>query len=168
MLAHWTRRHRALALAAAVMLAVLVGGAALYVRAVTVERDRADASEQRAERTLDELTLKHAELLLTTDPSAAVDALATYRGGDADRAAQIDAEAIGRGVAVLRARPHTETDRWATVAPSGAIVSLSADGTIARTGLDGASAVVARGVARAGLWAYAPSRQLLVYSCDPR
>jgi WD40 repeat protein len=166
-LAHWTRRHRTAAIAAVAVLGAAIAGAALYVRAVTTERDRADASEQHARQALDELTLKHAQLLLASDPSAAVDALAGYRGVDADREAQIRAEATGRGVAVLRARPHTDRVYWAAVAPSGAIVSLSADGTLARTSLDGAPVVVARGVARAGVWSYAPSRRLLAYGCDP-
>ena len=167
LLAHWTRRHRTAAIASAAVLVAAIAGAALYVRAVTAERDLADASEQHARQALDELTLRHAQLLLASDPSAAIDALATYRGSDAGRAAQIRAEATGRGVAVLRARPHTDRVRWATVAPSGAIVSLSADGTLARTSLDGASVVVARGIGRTAVWSYAPARHLLAYGCDP-
>ncbi|HEX3475110.1 MAG TPA: WD40 repeat domain-containing serine/threonine-protein kinase [Kofleriaceae bacterium] len=167
LLAHWTRRHRTAAIGSAAALVAAIAGAALYVGAVTRERDRADASEQHARQALDALTLKHAQLLLASDPSAAVDALATYRGSDADREAQIRAEATGRGVAVLRARPHTDRVRWAAVAPSGAIVSLSADGTLARTSLDGASVVVARGVGSARIWSYAPARHLLAYGCDP-
>src|SRR5262249_42078534 len=47
------------------------------------------------------------------------------------------------------------------------IVSLSADGTLARTSLDGASVVIARGIGRAAAWSYAPARHLLAYGCDP-
>ncbi|HEX8110612.1 MAG TPA: serine/threonine-protein kinase [Kofleriaceae bacterium] len=181
MLTHWTRRHRALALATAAAAAVAVAGTALYVRNIATERDRADASQASAERarasaerarasaqaTLDEFTLKHAELLLATDPSAAVDALATYHGTDLDRAAQIRAEAAGRGVAVLRALPHSENVRWIQGVPNGEILSLSHDGTIARTSRDGRSTVVARNVSRSGIWAYAQSRHLLAYACNP-
>lgn len=57
------------------------------VRNVAAERDRADTALERVEAAKQdlalehaELTLKHAELLLTTDPSATLDALATYHG----------------------------------------------------------------------------------------
>src|SRR6185369_10244530 len=89
MLAHWTRRHRTLALSAAAAVAIAVTGSLLFVRNIAVERDRADASEAVAKRaqasaetSLDELTLNHAQLLLATDPSAALDVLAKYRGTD--------------------------------------------------------------------------------------
>jgi WD40 repeat protein len=172
-LTHWTRRHRgrALSIAGAIALAIVVG--ALYVRNIAVERDRADRSERAAERarqsaesSLDDLMLKHAQLLLTTDPSAAVDALASYRGKDASRADQIRAEAIGRGRAVLRAQPHTEAVYWAMIAPDGAILSLSGDGTISRLSHNGASEVLARGVARTGIVAYSASHHLLAYACE--
>ncbi len=181
MLTHWTRRHRALAVSAAAAVAVAIAGTALYVRNIATERDRADASQASAERarasaerarasaeaTLDALTLKHAELLLATDPSAAVDALATYHGTDLDRAAQIRAEAAGRGVALMRALPHTENVRWIQGVSNGEILTLSNDGTIARTSRDGRSTVLARNVSRSGVWAYAPSRHLLAYAFNP-
>ncbi len=173
MLAHWTRRHRALTLSvAAVVIAALVGGFA-YIRNIAVERDRADASEMDARRArvasdtaLDQLTLNHAQLWLSTDPSAAIDALAGYHGADQARAEQIRAEAIGHGVALRRVAPHTNRVLWAEGTADGAIVSLSADGTIARTARDGTTAVVARGVSRLGAFSYARSRRLLAYTCD--
>jgi WD40 repeat protein len=188
MLAHWTRRHRRIALTAATAIALTAMGIALYVRNMAAERSRATRSEQIAERaqataeraqaataraqaateaSLDELTLKHAQLLLTTDPTATIDALATYHGADGDRANQIRAEAAGRGVAFLRAVPHSANVLWTAGTSNGAIVSLSTDGTISRTSLDGKSAVLARGVAQNGRSSYAPSRHLLAYACDP-
>jgi len=174
MLAHWTRRHRALALSVLSVVVLAVAGTIASVRNIAAERDRADASEAAtrrsqvtAEQSLDELTLKHAELLLTTDPSAAVDLLASYRGADHDQAAQIRAEAVGRGVARLRASPHSDSVRWAGAAPDGAIVSLSTDGTITRTAPDQTTTVVARGVSPRGRFAYAAARGLLAYGCDP-
>jgi WD40 repeat protein len=174
MLAHWTRRHRTLASSIAAMIAIAVIGSLLYVRNVTSERDRADASEDAARRArastqsaLDELTLNHAELQLATDPSAAIDTLASYRGSDRTRADQIRAEAIGRGVAKLRTLPHATNVLWSAGAADGAVLSLSMDGTIARTQRDGAISIVTRGVSTLGLWAYAPSRHLLAYPCDP-
>jgi serine/threonine protein kinase/WD40 repeat protein len=174
MLAHWTRRHRAFALSAAIAIAIAVTGSLLYVRNIASERDRADASEDAAKRaqtsaeaSLDELTLKHAQLLLTTDPSAAVDALASYHGVQLDRANQIRAEATGRGVALVRALPHTDGILWAQGTSDGAIVSFSIDGTIARTSLDGTSIALARGLSKSGVSSYSPSRHLLAYTCDP-
>src|SRR4051812_2118497 len=146
MLAHWTRRHRALALSAVAAIAIAITGSLLYIRNIAAERDRADLSNEAARRaqavaesSLDELTLKHAELLLTTDPSAAIDALARYRGGEVARADQIRAHAAGLGVALVRAVPHTNNVVWMHGAPDGSILSLSHDGTIARTSRDGAS-----------------------------
>ena len=174
MLAHWTRRHRALALSAIAAIAIAITGSLLYIRNIAAERDRADLSNEAARRaqavaesSLDELTLKHAELLLTTDPSAAIDALARYRGGEVDRAAQIRAHAAGLGIALVRAVPHTDNVIWAHGAADGSILSLSLDGTIARTSRDGSSVVVTRGVSRQGRLAYAPSRNLLAYACNP-
>jgi WD40 repeat protein/tRNA A-37 threonylcarbamoyl transferase component Bud32 len=166
MLAHWTRRHRALTLGAAAVLVLAVVGSVLYLRAVTTARDRADRSEQHARRTLDELTLKAAQLQLVTDPSAALDALAGYHGSDADRLSQIRAEATGRGVALLRARPHSTEIEWLQGLPNGAILSLGAADTLTRTAPDGTSVVIARDVARVGDTAYSPLRHLLAYSCD--
>jgi WD40 repeat protein len=174
MLAHWTRRHRALAISVAGALAIAVTGTLLYVRNIAAERDRADASDAvsrraraSAESSLDELTLKHAELLLTKDPSAAVDALASYHGTDLDRADRLRAEATGRGVAFLRAVPHTDNVYWTQGTPDGTILSLSIDGTLARTSRDGKSMVLSRSVAKAGDWAYSSSRHLLAYVCSP-
>ncbi|HEX8106930.1 MAG TPA: protein kinase [Kofleriaceae bacterium] len=174
MLAHWTRRHRALALSAVAALAVAITGSLVYVRNIAAERDRADLSNEAARRaqavaetSFDELTLKHAELLLTTDPSAAIDALARYRGSEVERADQIRAHAAGLGVALVRAVPHTDNVAWAHGAPDGSILSISLDGTIARTTRDGASSVVSRGASRQGISAYSPSRHLLAYVCNP-
>jgi WD40 repeat protein len=174
MLAHWTRRHRTLALSASIAIVVAIAVTALFVRNIAVERDRADASgevakraQASAEASLDELTLKHAQLLLTTDPSAAVDVLSAYHGSERARAEQIRAEATGRGVAVLRALPHTSDVLWTEGAPDGAIFSLSNDGTISRTSLDDRSVVLARGVSKSGISSYSRSRHLLAYACDP-
>ncbi|HEX7842740.1 MAG TPA: WD40 repeat domain-containing serine/threonine-protein kinase [Kofleriaceae bacterium] len=174
MLAHWTRRHRTLALSAATAIAIAATGSVLYVRNIAAERDRADASQEVAKRarafaeaSLDELTLKHAQFLLATDPSAVIDALARYQGPDRGRADQIRAEATGRGVASVRALPHTENVQWAQAAADGAILSLSSDGTIARTSREGGAVVLARGVAKRGAMAYSLSRHLLAYACDP-
>jgi eukaryotic-like serine/threonine-protein kinase len=174
LLAHWIRRHRAFAISTCAALVVVATSAALYVRNIAVERriaERAQASAERAqasaEAALNELTLKHAQLLLTTDPSAAIDTLATYRGADLDRANQIRAEARGLGVAVLRTAPHGDNIRWVEGTSDGTIISLSTDGTISRTSPDQASVVFARGVSPRGRFSYAASRGLLAYACDP-
>jgi WD40 repeat protein len=180
-LGRWTRRHRALAISIAAVLAIVAVGGTLYVRNIAAERDRADLSqrgEQRArasaETSLDALTLNHAQLLLATDPTAALDALATYRGGDASRARQIAAEARGRGVALLRAEPHQFNVLWATIVPGptgepfGRVVSISSDGTIVRTDRDGRTHVLAKNVSRSGRESYHPKRHLLAYVCDPQ
>jgi WD40 repeat protein len=167
LLAHWIRRHRPLALSVAAAIALAVAGSVLYVQNIAAERDRADTALRRVTLQHGELTLKHAQLLLTTDPSAALDALATYHGAELERANQLRAEAIGLGVAVLRAVPHGDNIRWAEGNPDGTIVSLSTDGTITRTSRDQTSVVIARGVSPRGRFSYAASRGLLAYACDP-
>jgi WD40 repeat protein len=172
MLAHWIRRHRTLALSAAAVVGVAVAGIAVYIRNIAVERDRADTALERVEATRNDLarehaalTLKHAQLLLATDPSAALDTLATYQGPDRDRASQLRAEAIGRGVAVVRAVPHTDNVLWAAGMPDGAIVSLGVDGTISRTSPGQLSTMLARDATRWSAYAYTPARHVLAYFC---
>ena len=174
LLGHWTRQHRTLALSVATVIALAIVGGVFYVRSVAEQRDLADASKQTAKRaqataeaTLSQFTLKHAELLLMTDPSAAIDVLAAYPDGKHGRADQIRAEAAGRGIALMRAKPHTELVRWATGRPDGSVISLSVDGTIVRTSLDHTSTVLARGVSPRGRFSYSPARGLLAYGCDP-
>ncbi|MBC7975636.1 MAG: hypothetical protein H7138_11700, partial [Myxococcales bacterium] len=112
------------------------------------------------------LTLRHAQLLLATDPSAAVDVLATYHGDDPNRASQLRAEARARGVARIRAVPHTGNVLWAEGMPDGAIVSLGVDGTLMRTLPDQTSTKIAADAIRLSPYAYARSRHLLAYACD--
>ncbi|HEX3762877.1 MAG TPA: serine/threonine-protein kinase [Kofleriaceae bacterium] len=171
-LAHWVRHHRALAAAAAAAIVLGAVGGTLYVRNIAVERDRADTARGREAaarsdlaREHAELTLKHAQLLLTSDPSAALDTLATYDGPDHDRARELRAEAIGRGVAVVRATPHTDSVLWAAGMPDRTVVSLGMDGRIVRTSPDGRSTVVARDAAEWAPHAYAPGHHLLAYRC---
>ena len=177
-IAHWTRHHRALARSAALLAAILLIGGVGFVWNISIERDRADASEKRAraaqatsEAALAELILNHAQLLLTTDPSAALDELTHYTGANHGRAEQIRAEAMGRGVAVLRATPHSNNAIWAQGEPDGTVTTVGIDGTIARTSRAGAVAILARGVSGGAegqvVIAYAPERHLLAYSCEP-
>jgi WD40 repeat protein len=173
MLAHWVRRRRSLALATAAALALVATGSALYVRSIAVERDRADASEASATRarttaqtSLDALTLQHAELLLATDPSAALDALATYHGNDPDRAREIRSAALAKGIATLRATPHRDNVIWAQGTERG-IISLGLDGAIVRTLPGGTSVVLTRGVSPHAISTYMAMRDMLVYECDP-
>jgi len=72
LLAHWTRRHRALAWSAAfaLIIAVTVGG--LYIRSIAAERDRTNGALARVETAKDDLVLEHAALLLHIDPTAAL------------------------------------------------------------------------------------------------
>jgi WD40 repeat protein len=167
LLAHWTRRHRAVAAAMAITALLTTLGVGSYVRSVAAERDRADRSEDVATSSLNELTLKHAELLLTSDPSEALDVIAEYRGPRVDRAQQIRAESLARGVATLRATPHADKILWARGLADRGVVSLGVDGTIVRTEPDGRSVRIASGVRSGGAFAYAESRHLLAYVCDP-
>jgi WD40 repeat protein len=173
-LAHWIRRHRALARSVAAASMLAAAGGLLYVRNIASERDRADAALERVEATGNELArehgelmLKHAQLLLTSDPSSAIDSLASYAGPDVARADQLRAEALGRGVARLRAIPHTDNILWARGMSDGSSFSLSLDGTISRTSSTGVSVVIAKDIASKGVLAYSAPLHLLAYSCGP-
>ncbi|MGH9886003.1 MAG: serine/threonine-protein kinase, partial [bacterium] len=160
MLIHWTRRHRTIAISVVLAAAVAIVAGLVYVRNIGIERNRADIA-------LDELVLKHAESLLISDASTAVGVLRDYEGEQIDRAQQIRAEAAARGVAFLRATPHTEEVRWITTGPNGAIISVGADGAIVETLLEGRSRTLARNVSKIAMVVESRSRNLLAYTCDP-
>ena len=109
------------------------------------------------------ISLEHAKLLLSTDPTAAVAALADYRGGDEVRRRRLIAEAHGRGVASAAYAPHSDTIWFLYGDRAGGIVSLSEDGRIQLT-RGASSTTLASDVSRSVRVAYAPSRQLLAYA----
>jgi WD40 repeat protein len=82
MLAHWTSRHRSLALSVISAIALGAVGIALYVRNIAVERDRADtalrdaeAQRNAADAERDRAQLSEAAMLLDKDPTRARDLL---------------------------------------------------------------------------------------------
>src|SRR5262249_54853437 len=157
LLAHWTRMHRTLALSATVALVVGLASAVLYVRRIATERDRADAALLQAEaarrtaitanaateEALAARTLAHAALLVSSDPSAAVNVLATYKGTDLRRRNMLRTEADGRGVARMSAAPHTRPVLWIHGLADQSVATQAGDGTIAVTSLAGAVTVIA-------------------------
>jgi WD40 repeat protein len=157
-LGHWMRRHRALTASMAAAVALAVGGAGLYVRNIAAERDRAEASSNR-------LILKHAELLLQSDPTEAFDLLQTYRGADLTRAAMLRAEAQGLGLSSVIATPHTQAVVFAHAVAEDTWVTLGFDGTVARTTRDGHSVVLERGVTAPYAFDYSDRRHLLAFTC---
>ncbi|HEY6177778.1 MAG TPA: serine/threonine-protein kinase, partial [Kofleriaceae bacterium] len=178
-LARWTRRHRALALSATAALALAITGVALYVHNIAIERDRADAALRRAESAtraaveantateaaLADQTLKRAELLLSSDPSAAQDVLATYRGRDQFSRDLLRTRAEGRGVARVRANPHASAIIWMRGLPDRSVATLGVDGTIAMTSPAGDVKVIARDGSNTTTFAYAEKRRVLAYVC---
>jgi WD40 repeat protein len=129
MFTHWTRRHRALAWSAGSALVVAAAIGVLYIRSITAERDRTNGALQRVEAAKNDLVLEHAALLLHSDPTAALAALEGYHGADSvdltaaygllhnyppntarqQRAAQIAADALGRGTATHTFSPDIGT-----------------------------------------------------------
>ena len=166
MLAHWVRRHRALAVSVVAGLALAIAGVAVFVRNIAVERDRADAALARAEASSSERALEHSKLLLQTDPTSAVAALDDYRGSDDVRRRRLIAEAHGRGVASAVHAPHSDTIWFVHGDQTGAIISLSEDRRIQLTAGD-SSTTLASDVSSSVRVAYAPSRQLLAYATSP-
>jgi WD40 repeat protein len=172
LLAHWTRRHRVLAVSAAAATILSVIGAGLYGRNIAIEREVAESAKSAAvEATavtavaLAEQTLGHAELLLNSDPSAASDLLQSYQGQDQFRLSLLRAQARGRGIARMRATPHIDSVIWIRELPSGAIATLSIDGSLAITTSAGAVNVIARSSAVKDVLAFSEKRSLLAYAC---
>jgi serine/threonine protein kinase/WD40 repeat protein len=163
MLGHWTRRHRALAISVVAAIALAAAGSVLYVRNIATERDRAETSNNN-------LILEHAQLLLRDDPSAAFDLLQSYSGADTQRLAMLRAQAQGLGLSALRTRPHTQVIWFAHALADGSVVTLGADGTVAKTLVvgptSGPSRIIATGVTPQATLDYADARHLLAYACD--
>ena len=169
LLAHWTRRHRALALSATTALLFAAAGLAMYTRNIAVERDRADAEalrahtqQQAAEQAAGDLLLQHAETLMLVDPTAAAATLEKYQGSDTTRLRRLQAEAKGRGVAISRFQPHASQIWFLTADSHGAIFSIGNDRMI-RVRDDRGSTALASDVSCDTHFAYAPGPQLLAY-----
>ena len=160
---HWIRRHRAIAWAGSGVAALAIVGAIAYVRSIAAERDLVQAALQHVEAAQSELVLEHAALLLRSDPTAAVAALATYHGGDRTRARQLAAEAAGRGVARTVAAGHSDTIYLLGGMRDGAILSVGEDRLI-RVTKDGAVTTLASDYAVPGPRRYASRTQLLAYA----
>ncbi len=77
MLAHWTRRHRTLALSVTAAIAIAATGVVVFVRNIAVERDRADAALISAQQERDRARLSEASLVLEKDPTTAQNLLAS-------------------------------------------------------------------------------------------
>ncbi|HEX4423703.1 MAG TPA: protein kinase, partial [Kofleriaceae bacterium] len=150
--AHWVRHHRALAGSAILAVALAVLGVSRYVHDIAAERDRAQ--------------LEHAEVLLHSDPTAALAALAGYRGSETVRAQRLRAEAEGRGVARAVLFPHDVTVWFAAGDETGAVISLGEDRRIQVT-RGGVSTTLATDVSTRVRVAYAPDRRLLAYATAP-
>jgi WD40 repeat protein len=159
LLAHWTRRHRALAVSVIAASALAAAGIAIYVQRIATERDRVRATN-------DALVLQEAQLLLRTDPTAAFELLTAYRGTDTTRHALLRAEAQGLGLARLRAGPHAQSILFARPLADGTFVTLGADGTVVKTSAQGVVHVIGQGVVGRAIPGYTAARGWLAYACD--
>jgi WD40 repeat protein len=79
MLAHWTRRHRALAASVVAAMILVVVGDIYYVRNIAAERDRADQERDRAR-------LSEASVIVERDPTRARNLLASLTARSAQYA----------------------------------------------------------------------------------
>jgi eukaryotic-like serine/threonine-protein kinase len=165
-------RHRAVSVvlvAALTALSVVLALAASRIsnqRFVAVEaKTEAQSQRDRAEKALDDMTLQHAESLLATDPSEAMDVLATYHGTDQLTVERIRAEARGLGVALLRARPVLGNVMW-TQGAVGRVFTLGYGGTIEATVASGRTETIARNGTVRRAFAFSGPRALLAYACN--
>jgi WD40 repeat protein len=161
---HWIQHHRAIAAIAAAALVLGVIGATVYVRNIGVERDRSEALRHKSDRANDELVLQNAELLMLRDPSAVVDALASYRGEDTVRRDLLLAEASGRGVAAARFAPHSNNVFFVHRERDGSIYTLGEDRRVVVT-KNGVSITLATDASQTGVYAYRSGA--LAYAAAP-
>jgi WD40 repeat protein len=119
MLAHWTRRHRTLAISVTTAVALAAGGVVVFVRNIAAERDRVDAALIVAQQERDRAKLSESSLLLETDPTRARDLLAQL----SLRTPQY---------ALLTSRARQMSAAWSVQLPAGiAGLSRSPDGATA-------------------------------------
>jgi WD40 repeat protein len=159
MVTHWIRRHRAITLTAATATLIACASVTAYIRNIAAARDNAETANHK-------LTLEHAELLLHTDPTAAVATLAGYQGSDILRLRRLQAEAQGRGAATGVFAPHADTVWLVLGERSGDIISLAQDQKIVVT-RDGVSTTIASDVSVGVCATYAPATRLLAYATTP-
>ena len=166
-------RHRTFAsvfVAALVVLSITLAIALSEIadqRAEAVSaRTAAEQAQRSTQRAKDDLVLQNAELLLRSDPTAAITALAGYRGDNRDKREQLAAEAIGRGVAHRVIAAHSDGVWFVGANARGAIYSISEDQTLRVT--EGTrSATLASDVAARVVVAYAPARRRVAYARAP-
>jgi WD40 repeat protein len=132
MLAHWTRRHRKLAVSVIAVIVVAIAGSVFYVRTIATERDRVDAALARVEATNSKLALERAVAIeqrnalilaqataaLDSDPTHTLEWIKTYppEGSDWIRAQIIAADAQSRGIARHIVPTMSQTT---TISPDG-------------------------------------------------
>ncbi len=181
LLAHWTRQHRTIAFAVSVAIALIAVGSTIYVRNITAERNRADNALTHIKSTAaalleansakanayNSLSLKNAELLMATDPSAAWDSLQHYRGTDQHQVRLMRAKAEGMGIASARVSTHKDTVRRMHPLSNGKLLSISEDGSIAITAIDGTSNKLKTNATAKDISAFSAEHELLVYGCHP-
>jgi eukaryotic-like serine/threonine-protein kinase len=134
MLSHWTRRHRAVALATALVTTLLITGTAIYVRNISAERDRADATLVVAQRELERAQLAEAALLLEKDPTSARDLLASLSTQSPQHALLSSRATLGSASRVIRL--PARASRLLRNRASAEIVVLTIEGDLASVDVD--------------------------------
>jgi WD40 repeat protein len=107
MLGHWTRRHRALALAITAVVAVIAVGGAAYVRNIAAEQERADLALADARQQARRAVIANATSLLESDPTEAWSVLSSLDDSSAETTvlrARIRAAGIADATISLPAR----------------------------------------------------------------
>src|SRR5262249_245604 len=112
MLTHWIRRHRALAASVTAVIAIAVATAAFYVRNITLQRNRADAALESAERRKRRAVITSGTALLERDPTQGWSAIASL-GSATQETAVLRARIKAAGVADASLPLATRCDRIA-------------------------------------------------------
>jgi WD40 repeat protein len=125
MLAHWTRRHRTLAISVTAAVALAAIGVIVFVHNIAAERDRADAALVTAQKERDRAKLSESSLLVEKDPTRARDLLASFTLGTPQYALLTSR---ARQTSALRSVPIAAVITGLTRAPDGATAELITSG----------------------------------------
>jgi WD40 repeat protein len=159
LLLHWMRRHRTLTASVLTFTLFAIFGICVYVISVA-------SALQRTERAKAAVVLERAELLLHMDATAALAAIAPFRGNNL-RVRRLRAQARGIGVASHSFDPHSDSVRFVR-GRGDEILSLGEDGRIQRTSLaTGISTLIASNGTADISFAYQPTHDLLAYTTSP-
>lgn len=164
LIALWLKRRRALAVTIATAVASISAVTILHIQNIATERDRADEALEMTRIAQNDLILEHAALLLHSDPTATAALLTKYQGQRNLRTEQLQAEALGRGIAYRTISPHHDTIHLLAGIADGSILSAADDQRIVLTESDNKSTTLAHDLSSMVVARYSSDLNAIAYA----